>query len=211
MRLSGLRRVLCLGAHADDIEIGCGGTLLRLLEENPGIEIYWSVLSASGIRSAEACESANTLLAKARRANVRVEDYRECYFPYIGDEVKAYFDGLGSEVNPDLVLTHWRGDAHQDHRMVGELTWNTFRSHLIFEYEIPKWDGDMGRPNVFVPLGEDVCKRKVDHLSSAFPSQTGKDWFSSEVFWSVLRIRGMEARSPSGYAEAFYCPKLVLD
>lgn len=211
MQLSGLRSVLCVGAHSDDIEIGCGGTVLRLLQENPGLVVWWSVLSAPGDRSAEAEASAQTFLAGTGRADVRVKSHRESYFPYAAEEIKSYFDLLGSETNPDLVLTHWRGDAHQDHRVVGELTWNTFRSHLILEYEIPKWDGDLGRPNVFVPLSREVCVTKVDHLMTAFPSQQGKDWFSSDVFWALLRIRGMEARSPSGYAEAFHCSKLVFD
>jgi LmbE family N-acetylglucosaminyl deacetylase len=210
VQLKGLRHVLCLGAHADDIEIGCGGTLLRLIQENPGLVVRWSALSAPGERSAEALASAHAFLAQAGQADVRVEHFRESYFPFIGDEIKGYFDRLGTEADPDLVLTHWRGDAHQDHRMVGELTWNTFRNHLILEYEIPKWDGDLGRPNVFVPLTREVCQRKVDHLLSAFPSQQDKDWFTADVFWAMLRIRGMEARSPSGYAEAFHCSKLVL-
>lgn len=211
MQLSGLHTVLCLGAHADDIEIGCGGTMLRLLADNPKLEVHYVVLSASAERAREAENSAGHLLAGAGRLAVRVADFRENYFPYDGGKVKAYVDGLVRELAPDLIVTHWRGDFHQDHRLVGELTWNAFRSHLILEYEIPKWDGDMGRPNVFVPLSEEVCRRKINHLLSAFPSQTGKDWFTAEVFWSLLRLRGMEARSPSGYAEAFHCSKLVLD
>ena len=210
VRLTGLGRVLCLGAHADDIEIGCGGTTLRLLEENPGLEVCWVVLSASGERSDEARSSAAALLGSSGKTDVRLADFEETYFPYLGGEVKAYIARLGAELAPDLVLTHWREDLHQDHRIVSELTWNTFRDHLILEYEVPKWDGDMGRPNLFIPLERAVCARKVDHLLDAFPSQTEKDWFTAEVFWGLLRIRGMEARSPSGYAEAFHCRKLVL-
>lgn len=210
VRLTGLRSVLCLGAHPDDVEIGCGGTLIRLMADNMPLEVHYVVLSASEERAGEARESARHLLAGAERVDIRVAAFRESYFPYVGPEVKAYVDRLGSELEPDLILTHWRGDAHQDHRMVGELTWNAFRSHLIFEYEIPKWDGDMGRPNVFIPLPEDVCARKIDHLLNAFPSQRGRDWFNAQVFWSLLRLRGMEARSASGYAEAFHCSKLVL-
>ena len=210
VRLTGLRSVLCLGAHADDIEIGCGGTMLRILEENPGLEVHWVVLSAPGRRSSEARNSADMLLAAAGRTDVRVADFRETYFPYLGDEVKEYMAQLGSDVAPDLILTHWREDLHQDHRMVGELTWNSFRNHLILEYEIPKWDGDMGRPNVFMPLERSVCARKIDHVLRTFLSQTDKDWFTAETFWGLLRLRGMEARSPSGYAEAFHCHKLVL-
>ena len=210
MRLTGLRQILCLGAHADDIEIGCAGTVLRLLEENPGLDVRWVVLSAAGDRAAEAGRSAAVLLEGAGHADVRVADFRETYFPYLGGEVKAYVAALGAGFEPDLVLTHWREDLHQDHRLVSELTWNTFRDHLILEYEIPKWDGDLGRPSVFVPLEQDVADRKIAHLLDAFPSQSGRDWFDPEVFRGLLRLRGMEARSPSGYAEAFHCRKLVL-
>jgi LmbE family N-acetylglucosaminyl deacetylase len=210
VRLTGLRQILCLGAHADDIEIGCAGTVLRLLEENPGLDVRWVVLSAAGDRAAEAGRSAAVLLEGAGHADVRVADFRETYFPYLGGEVKAYVAALGAGFEPDLVLTHWREDLHQDHRLVSELTWNTFRDHLILEYEIPKWDGDLGRPSVFVPLEQDVADRKIAHLLDAFPSQSGRDWFDPEVFRGLLRLRGMEARSPSGYAEAFHCRKLVL-
>jgi len=211
VRLSGLRRILCVGAHADDLEIGCGGTVIRLLDDNQGLEVHWVVLSAPGERAVEARRSADLLLTGAGFKDVRVADFRESYFPYIGGEIKAYIAGLGVELRPDLVLTSWRGDAHQDHRTVGELTWNTFRSQLILEYEIPKWDGDLGRPNLYMPLERAVCGRKIGHLLEVFPSQVQKDWFDAEVFWGLLRLRGMEARSPSGYAEAFYCSKLVLD
>lgn len=208
--LGGLRSVLCFGAHADDIEIGCAGTLFRLLESNPGLQVCWVVLSAPGSRKAEAERSAQTILADAGKMDIRVVDFEETLFPYEGRHIKSYIAKLGTEVEPDLVLTHWRHDLHQDHRLVGELTWNTFRDHLILEYEIPKWDGDMGRPNTFVPLERSLCERKIEHLLGAFSSQAHRDWFSSEVFWALLRLRGMEARAPSGYAEAFFCRKLVL-
>jgi len=210
VRLTGLRTILCLGAHADDIEIGCGGTVLRLLEDNPGLQVRWVVLSTPCGRSSEARGSAELLLETAGRVDIRLADFRETYFPYLGQELKTYISRLGSEPAPDVVFTHWREDLHQDHRVVSELTWNSFRNHLILEYEVPKWDGDMGRPNVFMPLDRSLCARKVGHLLEAFPSQASKDWFTGETFWGLLRLRGMEARSFSGYAEAFYCRKLVL-
>lgn len=210
MRLTGVSRVLCLGAHPDDIEIGCGGTLIRLQEDNPELNVHWVVLSASEERLREASDSAELLLDASGHADVRIESFQDSYFPYYGREVKAYIHQLSSQINPDLVFTHWRGDAHQDHRLVSELTWNAFRSHLILEYEIPKWDGDMGRPNAFMPLEQATCQKKIDHLLKSFPSQVGKDWFDTEVFWGLLRLRGMEARSPSGYAEAFHCSKMVM-
>lgn len=210
MHLNGLDSVVCLGAHVDDIEIGCAGTLMDLVARNPQLEVQYVVLSAPGERRQEARASARSLLKSSGKTVVRIADFEESYLPYTGDEVKRYIQGLAGELQPDLVLTHWRGDAHQDHRLVGELTWNAFRNHFILEYEIPKWDGDMGRPNVFVPLSKHLCELKVAHILSAFPSQTGKDWFTSDVFWSLLTLRGMEARSPDGYAEAFHCSKLVL-
>jgi LmbE family N-acetylglucosaminyl deacetylase len=211
MRLTGLNSVLCLGAHADDIEIGCGGAVLRLLQDNPGLEVHWVVLSAPGERSTEARDSAGLMLEAAAVADIRLADFRESYFPYVGHDLKAFLGQLGTELSPDVIFTHWREDLHQDHRTVGELTWNSFRNHLILEYEIPKWDGDMGRPNIFLPLERSLCAQKVDHIMAAFPSQLGKDWFTGEVFWSLLRLRGMEARSSSGYAEGFHCRKLVLN
>lgn len=210
MLLTGLRSVLCLGAHVDDIEIGCGGALLRILAENPEVTVHYVVLSADEERALEARKSVDLLLRDAGNIDVLIGHFRESYFPYLGPDVKAYVHRLASEFDPDLVFTHWRGDAHQDHRTVAELTWNAFRQHLIMEYEIPKWDGDMGKPNVFVPLDRAVCEHKIEHLMNAFPSQAAKDWFDTEVFRGLLRLRGMEARSPSGYAEAFHCTKLVL-
>jgi LmbE family N-acetylglucosaminyl deacetylase len=207
---TGLRSVLCLGAHPDDIEIGCGATLLWLLNQNPELEVCWAVLSASEERLSEAHASPDTLLDVASRLDVRIAGFRDTFFPHLGNELKEYMVRLGSEIRPDLVFTHWGGDLHQDHRMVNELTWQTFRNQLILEYEVPKWDGDMGRPNLYVHLERQICERKVEHLLQAFPTQAGRDWFDSEVFWGLLRLRGMEARSPSGYAEAFHCRKLVL-
>jgi LmbE family N-acetylglucosaminyl deacetylase len=151
--------ILCLGAHADDIEIGCGGFLQRLLQMNPGVRVTWVVLSGPDDRATEARRSAERVLQRAAYVDVLVKDLREGYFPYVGSRVKEVFDALGREVAPDLVLTHYRHDLHQDHRVVCELTWNTFRDHLILEYEIPKYDGDLGSPNVFVQLDAATCAR----------------------------------------------------
>ena len=203
-------RVLALGAHADDIEIGCGGTVLRLLAEHPDLEVDWVVLSGDGERAAEATESAAAFLQGAAAARIAVERFRDGFLPYTGAQVKEYFEGLKSRVSPDLVLTHRLEDRHQDHRLVAELTWNTFRDHLILEYEIPKYEGDLGQPNLFVPLERAHCERKVELLRKHFPSQAGRDWFADQTFWSLLRLRGLESRAPSTFAEAFHARKLLL-
>jgi LmbE family N-acetylglucosaminyl deacetylase len=202
-------QVLCLGAHADDIEIGCGGTLLTLAEQRPDSHFHWIVLAAARERRREAELSAEHFLKSGGRRTVVLREFRESYFPYVGAELKDYFETL-KEIRPDLVLTHHRQDLHQDHRLVSELTWNTFRDQLILEYEIPKYDGDLGTPNVFVPLERDVCERKVAYLMQAFETQRGRHWFTEETFRSLLRLRGVECRAPSGYAEAFHGRKLAL-
>jgi LmbE family N-acetylglucosaminyl deacetylase len=202
-------KMLCLGAHSDDIEIGCGGTILRLLSENPNTEVVWVVFSSNPEREREARNSAELFLAQAKRKEVIVKDFRDGFFPFDGPKIKEFFEGL-KRVSPDLVLTHNRKDAHQDHRQIAELTWNTFRNHLVLEYEIPKYDGDMGQPNVFVPLESDACNRKVDYLMEAFGSQRAKSWFQRDTFFALMRLRGMECNSSSGYAEAFFGRKLVL-
>jgi LmbE family N-acetylglucosaminyl deacetylase len=196
--------VLAIGAHADDIELGCGGTLLRLAHDVQQLELTWVVLSADGARREEAEAGARAFGA----TRLEIRDFEDAFFKY-GREVKDYFEKLKT-VEPDLILTHTDNDRHQDHRLVAELTWNTFRDHLILEYEIPKYDGDLGSPNVFVHLDDEVCRRKVEALRSCFPSQAGKPWFDDDVFRALLRLRGMESRSPSGLAEAFYGRKLVL-
>lgn len=201
--------VLCLGAHSDDIEIGCGGTLLFLKSAFPRIKFHWIVLSGSEPRGQEAKKAAELFTAGCENSIV-VKDYRDGFMPYDGAGVKEFFEGLKGEVNPDLVFTHWHGDFHQDHRLICELTWNTFRNHLILEYEIPKYDGDLGRPNLFVPLEATLYERKIDCLLQTFASQRSKHWFDRETFLGLMRIRGMEANSPSGYAEAFYASKLVF-
>jgi LmbE family N-acetylglucosaminyl deacetylase len=202
-------RILCLGAHCDDIEIGCGGTLLKLLERSPGAHVDWIVFSSSDVREAEARAGAAKFLAGAGSANVVVESFRERYFPYV-PEIKEYFDGLGATLRPDIVFTHFRDDLHQDHVLLADLALNTFRDHLILEYEIPKWDGDLGRPAVFVPLDQQQVDAKVDAIWDVYASQRDKHWFTKETFLATLRLRGIECKAPSGYAEAFHCRKLVL-
>jgi len=201
--------VLCLGAHSDDIEIGCGGTLLHLKQTMPQLRFHWVVLSAAGNRGREAAKAAD-LFTSGCEKQLALKDFRDGFLPYSGGVVKDFFEELKGQVNPDLIFTHWQRDAHQDHRLISELTWNTFRNHLILEYEIPKYDGDIGRPHVFVPLESPLYQRKVDYLLEAFETQRGKPWFAPETFLGLMRIRGMESNSPSGYAEAFYARKLVV-
>ena len=201
--------VLCLGAHSDDIEIGCGGTILRLARQYSNCVFHWVVFSATGVRAGEAQRAAELFTKDAVIKGPTLKDFRDGFMPFVGADVKAIFEDLKA-VSPDLVFTHNRKDAHQDHRLLAELTWNTFRDHLILEYEIPKYDGDMGQPNFFIPLESDVCQLKVRYLLDAFQSQRSKRWFQGETFNSLMRLRGMECNAPSGYAEAFYCRKLVL-
>jgi LmbE family N-acetylglucosaminyl deacetylase len=202
--------VLCLGAHCDDIEIGCGGTLLHLKAAFPRLKFHWVVLSASGVRRQEAIKSAE-LFTSGRDNHVVLAEYRDGFLPYSGGDVKDFFETLKGQVDPDLIFTHWHGDAHQDHRLLSEFTWNTFRNHLILEYEIPKYDGDMGRPNLFVPLAAPLYENKVNYLLKAFDSQRTRHWFDRETFLGLMRIRGMECNSASGYAEAFHVRKVVID
>lgn len=202
-------RILCLGAHSDDIEIGCGGSILRLAEQHPNAVFHWVVFSAVGVREAEARRAAE-LFAGAALKGPLLNSFRDGFMPYVGADVKTIFEDLKKTVSPDLVFTHYRKDAHQDHRLLSELTWNTFRDHFILEYEIPKYDGDMGQPNVFLPLSMETCRKKVRCIMNAFQSQHAKRWFQEETFLSLMRLRGMECNAPSGYAEAFYCRKLTL-
>ena len=204
---SQIERVLAIGCHADDIEIGCGGTLLMLTRARPDVHVTWVVLAAEGPRADEAAASAEAFLASAKSNDVRVLGHPESFLPYAGAEVKQSFEEL-KDVRPDVVFTHTRHDLHQDHRLACELTWNTFRDHLVLEYEIPKYDGDMGSPNVFVSLDEEIVSHKLDLLREHFPSQAGRHWFDDELFRGLLRIRGME--SATRYAEAFVCRKLRL-
>jgi LmbE family N-acetylglucosaminyl deacetylase len=208
--LESVRTLLCIGAHCDDIDIGCGGAVLKLLERHPGTKIHWIVFTSDEIRADEARASAERFLAAATDATIEIDAFRERYLPYVAAEVKERFDRLGTEVDPDLIFTHHTSDLHQDHRTLAELTYNTFRDHLVLEYEIPKYDGDLGRPNVFVHLDADQCEQKVATLLDAFPTQRDKDWFTEETFRAIMRIRGVESRAASGFAEGFYCRKVVL-
>jgi LmbE family N-acetylglucosaminyl deacetylase len=201
--------VLCLGAHSDDIEIGAGGTILGWIAAGVRLDVHWCVLSAAGPRADEARGSAVAFLKGADRQKVELAEFRDGFFPY-GGEVKTWIEGLKTRVQPDVVLTHRRGDGHQDHREVCALTWNSFRDHLILEYEIPKWDGDIGQPNVYVPIEAPVLERKIELLHEHFGTQRSKDWFDAETFRGLARLRGMECRSASGYAEAFFVRKARL-
>lgn len=203
-------RVLCLGAHCDDIEIGCGGTILRLIDHWPQALIHWVVLSSNAERSGEAERSAAAFLARSRERRIIIKDFRESYFPWLGAEIKDFVEELHAGYEPDVVFTHYREDRHQDHRLVSDLTWNTFRRNLILEYEIPKYDGDLGSPNLFVALDEDTAQRKVEALIRHFPSQRSRHWFDEQAFWGLLRLRGLEARAEQRFAEAFYCRKLLV-
>ncbi len=210
LQLPDLHTILCIGAHADDIEIGCGGAILKLLADHSSAKVVWVVLSADDQREAEARRSADKFLADARESEIVIKRFRDTFFPYDGGEIKEFFRELQDRVSPDVIFTHRREDLHQDHQLVAEFTWNTFRDHLILEYEIPKYEGDLGTPNVFYPLDRSVCARKVETIYREFVSQQSRSWFTEETFWSLLRIRGIECASPTGYAEAHYARKIRL-
>jgi LmbE family N-acetylglucosaminyl deacetylase len=202
-------QILCLGAHSDDIEIGCGGAILQIARQYPNAEFRWVVFSAAGVRAEEAQRSAALFLG-SRLKGLVLKTFRDGFMPFEGAAVKDVFEELKGTTPPDLIFTHNRKDAHQDHRLLAELTWNTYRSHLILEYEIPKYDGDLGQPSVFMPIDRELCRQKVSHLMEVFSSQRPKHWFDEETFLALMRLRGMECGSASGYAEGFYCRKLVL-
>ena len=204
------RTILCLGAHADDIEIGCGGTILRWIQEDAGLEVHWVVLSSNRDRKKEASKSASLFLAGAGKKKVLIENFRDGFFPYQGAEIKEYFEKLKKKLSPDVVLTHYRDDRHQDHRLVSDLTWNTFRRELILEYEIPKYDGDLGQPNFFVHLDEALCRRKIQNILDVFKTQIEKHWLTEDTLRGLLRLRGVESHAEEKYAEAFYCRKIIL-
>ena len=203
-------RLLCLGAHCDDIEIGCGGTLLRLISEGWKLDVRWIVLCSNDMRGEEARASAHDFLSGAINHRVSVERFRDGFLPYIGAPVKEFFEKLKEEPSPDVIFTHHRADFHQDHRLICELTWNTFRDHLILEYEIPKFDGDLGLPNFFVHLDEKFARRKTELLLRHFSTQRDKHWFTEDTFLSLMRLRGVESRAPGRFAEGFHCRKVIL-
>ncbi len=206
-----VRRLLCLGAHSDDIEIGAGGTVMRLIAANPDIEVRWVVVGAGdSVRAQEARRSAALFTAGARAGEGSTLGFLGSFLPRQGGQGKEGLESLEASFSPDLILTHHDDDRHQDHRLVSELTWNTWRDHPVLEYEIMKWDGDLGRPNVYVPLDESLCKAKVRHLLDVYETQRSRHWFSEDTFLALMRLRGIECNSPSRYAEAFHGRKIVL-
>jgi LmbE family N-acetylglucosaminyl deacetylase len=203
-------RLLCLGAHADDIEIGCGGTVLRLGAEVPDLVVRWIVFSGAGPRATEARNGAGAFLENVSAKHVEILAFRDGYFPFQGADIKDCFEAVKRDFDPSLILTHWQGDAHQDHRLVAELTHNTFRDHLVLEYEIPKYDDDLGNPAVFIPLTEAQLRWKIEIIARCFPSQHGRSWFSDDTFLALARLRGIGCNSPERVAEAFYARKIVF-
>jgi LmbE family N-acetylglucosaminyl deacetylase len=202
-------KILCLGAHPDDIEIGCGGTILRLIEEIPKAQFYWVVFSGDNVRREEARSSAQSFLKGVERKEIVLNQYRDSYFPFVGTEIKDNFEKLKGEFSPDIIFTHYGRDAHQDHRLISKLTWNTFRDSLVLEYEIPKFDGDLSTPNTYVELNESQVEKKIDLILKHFNSQREKRWFDEETFRSILRIRGIESNS-ARYAEGFHSRKITF-
>jgi LmbE family N-acetylglucosaminyl deacetylase len=210
LRLGEIQKVLCLGAHGDDIEIGCGGTMLRLVREIEGVSVRWVVLGARGVRAREASATARKLLGSARGKDVIVRDFPDGRFPNHWDGIKTAIHEMGEEFSPDLIFAPRLEDRHQDHRLVAELTWTVFRDHWILEYEIPKYEGDLAAPNFYVPLSAEICREKIRSVMDGFPSQNEKPWFTEETFRALLRLRGVECNSPSGYAEGFTCRKMRI-
>ena len=203
-------RILCLGAHCDDIEIGCGATLGRIAKTIPKTHFDWVVFCGDKVRQEETRRAAREILHGSPNITLHFLDFQDGYLPYFGAKAKDALRQLAASLSPDLVFTHYRRDAHQDHRLVAEITANEFRSQLILEYEIPKFDGDLGNPNVYLPLSEEDIARKTGILLRLFPSQADKNWFTEETFRALSRLRGIEAGASCDYAEAFYCRKLVL-
>ena len=204
-------KVLCLGAHSDDIEIGVGGTLLGWIASGAKLDVHWCVLSACGPRRAEAMAGADAILEGAAARRIKCAEFRDGHFPHQGAKIKAWIENLKTRVNPDVVFTHRGDDAHQDHREVSRLTWNTFRDSVVLEYEIPKWDGDLGQPNFYVGMSEEIMEEKIKILQACFGTQRSKDWFDADTFRGLARLRGMECRAPGRFAEGFVARKLLID
>lgn len=204
------RTILCLGAHSDDIEIGCGASLMGLIDALPGVSVHWLVFSGNERRAAETRLAAERMLTNAGDRNVMIESFRDGYFPWDGAAIKDRFEALKRDVEPDIVFTHYRDDRHQDHRTISDLTWNTFRDHMVLEYEIPKYDGDLGVPNCYMPVTEAHRKAKVETLIDCFPSQSDHAWFTADTFNGLMRLRGMECAAPEGFAEAFHARKWIF-
>jgi LmbE family N-acetylglucosaminyl deacetylase len=202
--------ILCLGAHCDDIDIGCGGALLALLEQYSGIDVTWVAFSARGERAKELRRSARRFLRRARSARVVTRDYRDGFLPAHFSAVKEDFESLKKLPQPAVIFTHRRDDRHQDHRLVAELTWNTFRSHLILEYEVAKYEGDLATPSAYVSLRPAQAERKIRILLECYRTQREKHWFTADTFRGLMRLRGIESGAPSGWAEGFYASKLLL-
>ena len=209
LNFSNLKTVLCLGAHSDDIEIGCGGTILKLIRDHPDLNVVWVVFSGSARRSDEAKASARAFLKRAGNQKVILKNFRDGFFPVQQERVKEFFEEL-KPIQPDLIFTHFRDDRHQDHRVLSDLTWNTFRDHVILEYEIPKYDGDLQQPNVFASLDEKTSRDKAVMICQFFQTQGNKHWFSEDLFLGLMRVRGIECASKTKYAEAFYCRKMII-
>lgn len=203
-------KVLCLGAHSDDIEIGCGGSVLKMIANDEIEAIYWVVFASNDIRKKEALDSAEAFLKDVENKTIQVFSYRDAFLNFSAYEIKEKFEAIKKAFDPDVVFTHYRDDRHQDHRLISDLTWNTFRNHLILEYEIPKYDGDLGIPNCFFQIPENLTQRKVAYLLTYFNTQKKKHWFDKETFLSLMRIRGLESAAESKYAEAFHIRKMVL-
>jgi len=203
-------KVLCLGAHCDDIEIGCGGTILKLIQQYNIEEIHWVVFCSNELREKEARKSAGLFLKGAENKIIKVHSFRDGYMPAQWSEIKDQFEELKKQADPDVIFTHTREDRHQDHRIVHNFTWNTFRNHMILEYEIPKYDGDLGQPNLFVSLDKETVSHKIEILKNSFQSQSGKQWFDDELFKGFMRVRGVESASDSGLSEAFYARKITI-
>lgn len=202
--------VLCLGAHCDDIEIGCGGALMTLAERHPGLKMHWVVFTGAGVREAETRAAATRVMPHSSRITVEVHPLPPSWLPTHWTEAKQIMEGVRRRCNPDLVFTHRLEDRHQDHRTVAELTWNSFRDHLVLEYEIAKYEGDLGQPNLYMPLSRGVVEAKVEMLMQSFPSQRDHDWFDADTFNGLMRLRGVECRAPDRFAEAFHGRKILL-